>query len=177
MPTSEAELDVRVGTIMFTDLVGFTEYNDSVGDAAALAVLDRQVSILGALLDGHADGRLVKEIGDGLMVWFAEAANGVVCAIAFLAAINEARRVSAFPLAMRVGVHHGEAIARGDDLVGRTVNIASRVADLAGPGELLVSEDALRACADRQPEVRLQPVGPASVRGVEEPIWLHRFAS
>ncbi len=130
MPTSEAELDVRVGTIMFTDLVGFTEYNDSVGDAAALAVLDRQVSILGALLDGHADGRLVKEIGDGLMVWFAEAANGVVCAIAFLAAINEARRVSAFPLAMRVGVHHGEAIARGDDLVGRTVNIASRVGRL-----------------------------------------------
>lgn len=176
MSKTEAELEVRIGAVMFTDLVGFTEYNDAVGDAAALAVLDRQVAILGSVLDGQADGRLVKEIGDGLMVWFADAADGLAGAIAFLGAINEARRTSAFPLAVRLGVHHGEAIARGDDLVGQTVNIASRVADLAGPGELLVSEDALRACADRPPGVSLQPVGPASVRGVQEPIWLHRYA-
>ncbi len=177
MPGANTEVDVRVGAILFTDLVGFTEYTDAVGDAAAVRVLDAQSAILQPLLEGRADARLVKEIGDGLMVWFGSAADGLTCAIDFLDAVNEARRCDRFPLAVRLGVHHGEAIARGHDLVGQTVNVASRVADLAGPSELLVSEDALRACGDQQPPVRLQPVGPASVRGVQEPIWLHRFGN
>ena len=57
----------------------------------------------------------------------------------------------------------------------RDLRIEERPVPETGPGELLVSEDALQACADRRPEVRLQPVGPASVRGVQEPIWLHRY--
>jgi adenylate cyclase len=177
MPMADTSVDVRVGAILFTDLVGFTEYTDAVGDAAALRVLDAQTEILRPLLDERSDARLVKELGDGLMVWFGSAADGLGCAIEFLEAVNEARRSDRFPLAVRLGVHHGEAIARGDDLVGQTVNVASRVADLAGPSELLVSEDALRACGDRRPPARLQPVGPASVRGVQEPIWLHRFGN
>lgn len=177
MPVAETELVVRTGAILFTDLVGFTEYNDAVGDAAALAVLEAQSGLLGGLLDARPHARLVKEIGDGLMVFFDSASDSLQCAIAFLESINEARRQRGFPLAIRLGVHHGEAIARGDDLVGQTVNIAARVADLAGPSELLVSEDTLRACGDERPTVGLHPIGPASVRGVQQPIWLHRFES
>lgn len=177
MKTADTQLDVRVGSILFTDLVGFTEYNDAVGDAAALAVLDAQTVILTDLLDERVDSRLVKELGDGLMVWFASAGDAVGCAIEFLTAINEARRANTFPLSVRLGMHHGEAVARGHDLVGQTVNIAARVTDLAGPNELLVSEEVLQACEPRSPEVRLQAVGPASVRGVNDPIWLHRYGS
>ena len=66
-------------------------------------------------------------------------------------------------------------IARGDDVVGHTVNVASRIADLAGPGELVVS-DAVVAALDPA-TATFQPVGPARVKGVEAPVWLHRFAS
>ena len=75
-----------------------------------------------------------------------------------------------------MGLHHGAAIVRGDDLVGQTVNIAARVADLAGPGELLVSDDVLDACGGAGPALHLRPVGPVTVRGVEAPIWLQRLA-
>lgn len=73
-----------------------------------------------------------------------------------LAAFERARRVDGFALAVRMGLHRGEAIGRGDDFVGQTVNVASRVAALAGPGEAT------------------EAIGPATIRGVSEPIWLHR---
>lgn len=165
-----------VGAILFTDLVGFTDFNDDRGDAAALGVLEKQRSIVDAWLS--ADSRVVKELGDGLMVYFASAAEAVTVACDLMEAIDVARRRDEFPLAVRMGLHHGEALLRGDDLVGSTVNIAARVCDLAGPGELLVSDDAIGAGSSAlTPAVVscFRPIGPAQVRGVARPVWLHRL--
>jgi len=78
-----------------------------------------------------------------------------------------------FPLAVRMGMHTGEVIERGDDVVGQTVNVAARVADLAGPGELLVTEHVVRSLEDTPAWFR--PVGPVRVKGVGDRIWLHRM--
>lgn len=164
-----------VGAALFTDLVGFTAYTDSVGDAAAVLVLDHQTEIVGSVLDGNADGRLVKELGDGLMIWFGSADAGLAGAVDLMRAIEDARRGGSFPLAVRMGLHHGEAIERGDDLVGQTINIAARVSALAGPGELLVSDEVMGACADDRGDVPASPIGPVSVKGVSEPVWLQRI--
>jgi adenylate cyclase len=75
-----------------------------------------------------------------------------------------------------MGLHHGEAVARGDDFIGRTVNIASRVSDLAGPGELLVSEAFVGAVGELT-SATFEPIGPARIKGVQEPVWLHRLAA
>ncbi len=165
--------ETRVGAVLFTDLVGFTEFTDAVGDVAALEVLETQLRLVGSVLDSTPDARIVKDMGDGLMLWFGSAADGLAGAIDLLVAIEAARDEGLFPLAVRMGLHHGEAIARGDDLVGRTVNIAARVADLAGPGELLVSEDALDVAGRLPSDLGLQAIGPAAVKGVRDPIWLH----
>jgi adenylate cyclase len=167
-----------VGAILFTDLVGFTDFNDGRGDAAALDVLDRQRSLVDDAIRATADSRVVKELGDGLMVWFGSAVEGVLVACDLMTAIDAARAVDAFPLAVRMGLHHGEALVRGDDLVGSTVNIAARVCDLAGPGELLVSADAIDAGEVRAISAVadcFRPIGPAHVKGVSHPIWLHRL--
>ena len=74
-----------------------------------------------------------------------------------------------------MGLHYGECIRRGDDLIGQTVNVAARISDLAGPGELLVSEDVLEASADAGAGLELSFVGPVSVKGVAEPVWLRRL--
>ena len=74
-------------------------------------------------------------------------------------------------------MHHGESIARGDDLVGQTVNVAARISALAGPGELLVSQELLTACGSADAQESLRPVGPVLVKGVQHPVWLHRFAT
>ena len=165
----------RTGCILFTDLVGFTEYNDAVGDELAVGVLDRQRAIVDDVLASSANSRLVKEIGDGLMLWFATATIGIERATVFLETIHDDRRSHGFPLAVRMGMHHGECTVRGSDLVGRTVNVAARVADLAGPGELLVSDEVVAACDAAGPRgCGFRPVGPVTVKGVAEPIWIHR---
>ncbi|MGH1488137.1 MAG: adenylate/guanylate cyclase domain-containing protein [Acidimicrobiales bacterium] len=165
-----------VGAVLFTDLVGFTEFNEVVGDAQAVGVLDAQTSYAKAALQSHADARLVKELGDGLMLWFADAGAAITAALELMRSIETARQDGSFPLAIRMGIHHGEAVARGDDVVGQTVNIASRISDLAGPGELLVSDVAIGDALDHNglAELDCAPIGPVQVKGVSEPIWLQR---
>ncbi|HSM66893.1 MAG TPA: adenylate/guanylate cyclase domain-containing protein, partial [Ilumatobacteraceae bacterium] len=113
-------------TIVFTDLAGFTEYTDVRGDAAALALLDQQATMLRQAL-ANSGGRLVKELGDGLMLWFSHPVPALEAAVSMLAAIEKARDERAFPLGVRIGMHSGDLLPRGDDFVGQTVNIAARV--------------------------------------------------
>ena len=163
-----------VGAALFTDLVGFTEFNDAVGDAEAVTVLDAQAGYASDALRGLADARVVKELGDGLMLWFADAGAAIIAALGLMESIERARLFGSFPLAMRMGIHYGEAVARGSDVVGQTVNIAARISDLAGPGELLVSDVAVDASSI--PELQCGPIGPVRVKGVSEAIWLQRVS-
>ena len=66
-------------------------------------------------------------------------------AVTTLAAVALAREDRAFPLGVRMGMHCGDVTPRGDDFVGRTVNVAARITDLAGPGELVVSDGIVAA--------------------------------
>jgi adenylate cyclase len=159
--------------IVFTDLVGFTAYTDAHGDRAAVDVLDRQSGIVEAGLAGR--GRLVKELGDGLMLWFDSGTTGVEAACDILASVTAARDATEFPLAVRMGMHLGEVVERGQDYIGQTVNIAARVTDLAGPGELLVTEQVVRSLDGHRRLGAFRPVGPTRVKGVGAPIWLHRL--
>ncbi len=170
-----------VGSVLFTDLVGFTEFNDIVGDGVAFELLEQQTMMAKRALGDRATGRLVKELGDGLMMWFDSAHAGLATASALMTTIEAARTSGDFPLAIRMGIHHGEVMTRGDDVLGQTVNIAARVSALAGPGELLVSDNVIQAkdvaqgrnLADGPSE--FVPLGPVVVKGVREPIWLHRL--
>lgn len=168
---------VAVGSIVFTDLVGFTEYNDAVGDHAAAEVLDRQSEMVAHVLSTCKGGRLVKEIGDGLMLAFDSPVEALDAAVCILRSVEQTRADGAFPLAIRMGMHYGEAVVRGEDLIGHTVNVAARVAALAGPGELLVSDSVLGAAGGHRPGATLAPIGPVRVKGVHDPIWLHRVTA
>ncbi len=163
-----------VGAVLFTDLVGFTEFNDAVGDERAVGVLDRQTAMAHSAIGELDRARIVKELGDGLMIWFATAADGLGAATTLLHDVDRARRDGEFPLAVRMGLHYGSALERGDDVVGQTVNVASRLSDIAGPGELVVSEQVVRA-VDGAARPPLRAVGPVTVKGVQEPIWVHRL--
>jgi adenylate cyclase len=166
-----------VGSVLFTDLVGFTEFNDAAGDQRAVEVLDQQTQFATAAVAAQSGGRLVKELGDGLMLWFTHAAGAIDAALHLLTSIEVARQEAAFPLAIRMGVHHGEAVTRGDDVVGSTINIGARVADLAGPGELLASDVALAAIDPAHlSTLQCASVGPVRVKGVSEPVWLQRVS-
>ncbi len=118
----------------------------------------------------------MKELGDGLMVWCPTPADGFDVAVAMRFAVERARRHDGFPLAIRMGLHHGEVLPRDDDVVGLTVNVAARIAALAGPGELLVSEAVVEGFGPRS-GAALEPVDPVQVKGVRDPVWLARVGA
>jgi adenylate cyclase len=129
--------------ILFTDLVGFSNWALEAVDEAALELLrDVGEAIEPPVLD-HG-GEVVKRLGDGMMAVFASAQDG-------LDAVLEARgrldgvEAPGYKPQIRAGMHLGTPKRLGDDYLGVDVNVAARVADEASAGDLLVSGQALEA--------------------------------
>jgi adenylate cyclase len=159
------------GAIAFTDLVGFTEFTAERGDERALAVLDAQARVVESVLP--TGSRVVKELGDGLMLWFGDPIRAVSACLDLRDRFDHDAFGEA-PLGVRMGLHWGTPTPRGTDFVGHDVNIAARIVELAGAGELLVS-DAARAHSDgRVPDLFLQELGPMLMKGIPEPVRLFR---
>lgn len=153
------------GAIVFTDIVGFTELTELHGDDVALALIDRQDRIVRAALPVTA--RVVKELGDGMLLWFERADEAIVVSVELQSSFDQPDE--AIPLWVRTGVHWGTPRWRGDDIIGRDVNLASRVAALAGPGEVLCT-DAVVHQAGPLPEISFTSLGAVYVRGISEPV-------
>jgi adenylate cyclase len=124
--------------ILFLDLVRFSDWALEAGDDAALDLL-RQV---GRTVDPaltERGGRIVKRLGDGLMAVFDEPADAVDAALDAGRRVCEVR-VDGYEPRLRAGVHFGKPRKLGSDYFGVDVNVAARVADAAGPSQVLVSE-------------------------------------
>jgi adenylate cyclase len=119
--------------VAFTDLVGFTEFTSTSGDEAASHLLVDHHRVVGPVVRARG-GRVVKRLGDGLLLTFPEPEAAVLACL-------EMVRVPPEPLTLRAGVHVGEVLAQRDDIVGHVVNVAARVAESAQGGEVLVTTD------------------------------------
>jgi class 3 adenylate cyclase/YHS domain-containing protein len=154
-------------TIVFCDLASFTPLAQIHGDEAAAEVLDRFDALVRESLEGRA-GSLVKQIGDAMMLVFTEPVD----AVRFMIALDQAAiREPHFP-ALRAGIHCGPALYRVGDYVGHTVNVASRIAAVARPNEIVVTEPV--ATAARDAGVTAEPLGAQRLAGVEEPVEVWR---
>lgn len=119
--------------IVFTDLEGFTRFTARSGDDAAIGLLAEHHRVIGPIVRGRG-GRVVKRIGDGLMLSFPSAEAAVMAAL-------ELVEVPPEPLRLRAGVHAGEAVVTTDDMIGHDVNVAARVAASAHGGQILATTD------------------------------------
>ena len=160
------------GTVMFTDIVGFTEFNALRGDAEAVALLALQERIVRGELG--EDARIVKELGDGLMLWFADACAAIETGLRLQERFEEESMSIDAPLWVRIGVHAGRQTCRGDDLLGHDVNVASRIMNLANSGEVLASEATVRRAASGLPDVAFEQLGPVVMKGIPDAINLYR---
>jgi adenylate cyclase len=117
-------------TIVFTDLEGFTRYTARHGDEAARQLLAEHHKVVGPVVRSRG-GRVVKRLGDGLMLAFPSAEAAVLAALELVEVPGELR--------LRAGVHAGEAVVTQDDLIGHDVNVAARVAASATGGQVLAT--------------------------------------
>jgi class 3 adenylate cyclase len=127
-----AEGDTVTTTVVFTDIVASTEHQARVGARQWSRLTDQHEALVRDLLVRHR-GREVKTTGDGFLATFDGTGRGLRCAADIV------KGAEGLGLHLRAGVHAGEVELRGSDIAGLTVTIASRVCDLAGPGEVLVT--------------------------------------
>ena len=129
---SERLEDKKLTTALFTDIVGSTGKLIQMGDQAWRKALDQHDAIAGPLVKQFR-GRIVKNTGDGLLAVFDGPVRALHCALALVQALD------GIGLPIRAGLHVGEVVNRGEDVTGIAVNIAARVMDKAGAGEVLTT--------------------------------------
>src|SRR4051812_3996201 len=149
--------------VCFTDLHGFTAFTAKHGDVAASRLLTEHYRMAGPIVRSRG-GRVVKRLGDGLMMTFPEATAAVLAAVELVEAPPE-------PLQLRAGLHLGEVLVDRADIVGHVVNLAARVAEAAGSGEVLISRDLRDALpAEELPQLSIGRSRRRRLKGVSERI-------
>ncbi len=124
--------------ILFTDLVGFSDWALEAGDEPALEVLRRVGDAEQKAISGHK-GAVVKRLGDGAMAVFSDAQQAVRAALEAQREIGKIE-VEGYRPEQRAGVHRGTPRKVKGDFLGVDVNVAARVGDCAEGGEVLISE-------------------------------------
>ncbi|WFN94745.1 adenylate/guanylate cyclase domain-containing protein [Gordonia sihwensis] len=128
-------------TILFTDLVGFSSWALRAGDDQVLELLTAVNAACEEVIRARG-GQVVKTLGDGTMAVFLDPGEAIAAAHEAVGAVS-AIVVGGFRPALRAGLHTGTPRAVGSDFLGVDVNIAARVCDAAGGGEVYASESAL----------------------------------
>ena len=148
--------------IVFTDLEGFTTFTSQNGDASARDLLEAHHRSVGPVIRSRG-GRIVKRLGDGLLISFGAAEAAVLAAL-------EIQEADVTDLRLRAGIHWGEAVLHRDDLVGHDVNLAARVTDAAKGGEILATGATQNQVGDDLANVKFGRLKRRSFKGVSEAV-------
>jgi len=158
---------------MFTDMVGFTKLAQR-DEEEALRLRKEHQSLLRPLFAAHG-GREVKTLGDGFLVEFSSAVESVRCAVEIQGAMarRDSLPSSKERIVLRVGIHVGDVVEEGDDIVGDAVNVASRIEPLAEPGGICVSGSVYDQVRNKL-RLPLEKLGSRTLKNVEFPIDIYR---
>jgi len=126
------EVKHQLAAIMFTDIVGFSALMGEE-ENKALESLGKNRKIHQQWIARY-NGKLLKELGDGILASFAFVSNAVYCAGAIQKEVNEIQ------IALKIGIHEGEVVFQDEDVFGDGVNIASRIQNITPAGSIMVSE-------------------------------------
>lgn len=129
--------------ILFSDIEESTALNERIGDRAWVRLIDRHDRMVSRHVKRHS-GYVVKSQGDGFMIAFAQPEEAVRCSVDLQRELSKRHN----EIRVRIGIHAGKSVRRGDDLFGRNVAMAARVAGQARGGEVLVSESVREVVTD-----------------------------
>jgi len=162
----------RLAAILAADVAGYSRLmgEDEAGTAQALrehrAVADPLVATHG--------GRIVKTTGDGVLIEFGSVVGAVECALALqrLTTERNAGFAGARRMEWRIGIHLGDVLVEGDDILGDGVNIAARLEGIAEPGGICISEDAFRQVRGKV-AAEFADIGEPSLKNIARPLRVY----
>lgn len=154
-------------TFLFADLAGYTALTEAHGDEQAADAAEAFCEAVRDLLPAYRAAE-VKAIGDAMLVRVADPTAAARLATRILTDYGKRHQ----GLGVRIGIHTGTAVRRGEDWFGSAVNVASRVADLAVAGQVLLTDPTRRALS---PSVVVRELGERRLRNVPRPVVLYEL--
>jgi adenylate cyclase len=169
-------MERRLAAIFAADVVGYSRLMER-DEASTLAALKaHRKSIVEPLLAKY-HGRLIKLMGDGILVEFASAVSAVACAVELQATMEAAN--ADLPedrqILLRIGVNVGDVLVEEGDLYGEGVNIAARLEALANPGGVLVSQTVFAHVRGKVP-LSFQDLGEQVLKNMAERVRVYRVS-
>ncbi|WP_017302018.1 adenylate/guanylate cyclase domain-containing protein [Nodosilinea nodulosa] len=163
-----------LAAIVFTDVVSFTQ-RMSDDELHTLLLVQRDFQQMEALCQQFA-GRVLKHLGDGLLLYFNSAEQAVLCAIAIQQALATATNLSPEnALQHRIGIDLGDVVHSDDDVMGNSVNLAARLQSLAVPGGICLSQSVYDVVSAHLP-IPVTYGGKQAIKGLEAPLPIYHIA-
>ena len=167
---AEPKIERRLAAIMATDVVGYSRLMGRDERGTLRALNGHRASLIDPTIAAHG-GRIVKTMGDGLLIEFASVVNAVICAVAVQRGMHA--RNSGTPaeaqMLLRMGVNVGDIIIEGHDIFGDGVNVAARLEGISTPGGICISDVAYQQVRDKLP-LDFVDIGPQIVKNIARPI-------
>jgi class 3 adenylate cyclase/predicted ATPase len=176
-------------TVMFCDLVGSCAFSSALDPEDMRAVLQAFQAACSAVVRRY-DGHVARLVGDGILVYFGhprahedDPVRAVLSGLSIVDTVDALRpgpEASDLRLAVRVGIHTGEAVVavmgadecvQTDEIIGETPNIAARIQSQADPDSVVISDETLRFVRDH---VTVNALGPRDLKGIPRPVELYR---
>src|SRR5258706_3569106 len=171
---AEERVQRRLAAILAADVVGYSRLMQADETGTHAAIKARGITILQPLIAKHR-GRIVKLMGDGVLMEFASAVNAVECAVELQAAMAAANAETPEPqrIVLRVGINLGDVMVEGSDLYGDGVNIAARLEEMAEPGSIVISRK-VHEEIERKLPLTCEDLGERLLKNIATPIRVYR---
>ena len=159
----------KLAAIMAVDVVGYSRLMGE--DEAGTARLVREHREAARPIIANRGGRIVKTMGDGLLLEFPSVVEAVECALSIQGLTTErnAKAPESKRIVYRIGVHLGDVLIEGDDILGEGVNIAARLEGVCEPGGVLISGSAYEHVRGRI-EAEFVDLGETSLKNIARPV-------
>jgi len=159
--------------ILFADIAGSTQLYEQIGDTKAQASISDLLDLIAETIERH-QGTVIKTIGDEIMCRFDEPSPAIAAAADVQTEIDLQSKISHANLSVRIGLHHGPALLKNNDLFGDAVNVAARMAAIAKANQIITTDDVIKTLPAWQAD-KARKFDHTKIKGKKEPITIYEI--
>jgi adenylate cyclase len=160
----------RLAAVLAADVVGYSRLMES-DEIGTLRTLREHSSAFIEPLIATYKGRIVKTMGDGMLVEFASAVDAVTCAMTVQSRMRERQNNVAQVITFRIGINVGDVVVHGGDIFGNCVNVAARIENECEPGGVYLSESAFEQVKGKV-SFAFEDLGETRLKNIDQPVRL-----